>query len=348
MAAGLRKKYPGLVGRLPERKRLSTGLLTVDAALGGGVPEGSVIEYAGPAGAGKTTMALMLMRQALGVGEVGVVLDYEHALTVAYVEAIAQRPCLALQDMGKAAASGAIFLTQPTTAEEGASLVFDMAEALKGRLRIVLLDSIASFMPGAELEGEFGNVRPGLQAQMTTKFLAWSARILTPRNITLALCNQVRADMHGSVKFGPPAMKAAGPKALEHYCWQRVWLSVGENTPWRSVWPKTHCTYLRVKKNKTSPDRLGATRVVLQPGRGFSRVAEVIDLAIECGVLDGPMDELRWNGRGPWSLAQIFDALSAEDQRKPLDVLLADVVAKFGERPLGFDLEAKKNTDKSK
>lgn len=337
--AALLKKHPGYFIKPPERRRISTGSLTLDAALGGGVPEGGAIEFAGMPSAGKTTSALRLCGEACRSGGFALFLDYEHVTPADYAATISCLPVVALQQLSVARGERGLLIVQPNTLEDGAEILFSLSDALKDRLRAVVIDSVAMMSPSAMLEGDFDDVRPGLQALMVTKLMAWAAVRLPRYCTTTIVCNQLRADFSAKVSFkGGPAKKSAGPEALGHQLWQRVWLTPGAAPLWRPVFGETRQTYFRVVKNKTSPDILGRTHLVIEPGHGFSTEAEVIELGLQEGVLRGSVGgELLWAG-GKYSADSLLTALrNTSEPETALPALVAQVRARFVDRRIAFD-----------
>lgn len=321
---------------------MSTGFLTVDAALGGGVPRGGVIEVAGDEGTGKTTFALHLARQACAAGGWVLYLDYEHACFADYMARVSGMPVMELGEALQKKPERCIVWVVPDSLEDGDAVLTVMLDEIPKSLRMVVCDSFASMTPDATMKNDLGESRVGLQAQMLTEFLARVSKRLAKLGVIMYLANQLRADLTAQRKFGPPPLKSAGPRALGYYCWQRMRLFSGKIPSWEGVWPKTHCTYFAVKKNKTSRDRIGRTRLVIEPGQGFSAAAELLDLAVQERVLHSTDGGLKWRGRGPWIKARFIEKL-ADPQVGPqaMSELKADLLKATEGRTLALDLSQK-------
>lgn len=183
---------------------IPTGLPGLDEALGvGGLPRGRIVDIFGPEGSGKTTLCLQVIAQAQKQGGLAVFIDTEHAL-----------------DLGHAAHCGVkiedLYLSQPTTGEEA----LEIAEAvIRAGVDVVAIDSAATLIPRAELEGEMGDEHTGLQARLMSQALRKLAGPVREHNVVLIFTNQMRQQV--GVLFGSPE-KSTGGMALRFHASVRI------------------------------------------------------------------------------------------------------------------------------
>ena len=271
--ATLTKRFgEGTVMRLGEASHLAvevipTGSLSLDIALGvGGVPRGRVTEIYGPDGAGKTTLAQHIVAEAQKMGGVAAYVDMEHALDPAY-----------------AAACGVdvdgLYISQPDTGEQA----LEIAEALvrSGAMDVVVIDSVAALVPRAELEGEMGDSHPGLQARLMSQALRKLSGAIKQSNTAMIFTNQLREKI--GVMFGSPETTSGG-RALKFYASVRLDVRrvTGIKEKGEVIGSRTR---VRVTKNKVAPPfRVAEFDIVY--GQGISREGDVLDLAVEYGVVE--------------------------------------------------------------
>lgn len=290
---------------------MTTGFLSLDAALGGGIVEGGVVESFGAASSGKSTLSLHYARQCLKRdGDVGLYLDYEQSFDFDYA---AQITGLQVLTMDETPAPGPVlYCCQPDTLETGTDLALDLSKELGGKLRLVVCDSLAAMTPKAQLEGEIGDQHVGLQARLLGKFLSNASKRYTKVGTTLWIVNQIRTKIGGMGGFGSgPPTQSAGGMALQFYAWQRLSMSSGEMHAWKGHLPEgSHASYIKVEKNKTSPRRKGRTKLVIWPGRGISWEVELLDLMINHGVLKTSSGGFTMNGKGPYTKASLLRMLT--------------------------------------
>jgi recombination protein RecA len=271
--ATLTKRFgDGAVMRLGEATHLTvevipTGSLSLDVALGvGGIPRGRVTEIYGPDGAGKTTLAQHLVAEAQQMGGVAAYIDMEHALDPAY-----------------AAACGVdvenLYISQPDTGEQA----LEIAEALvrSGAVDVVVVDSVAALVPRAEIEGEMGDSHPGLQARLMSQALRKLSGAIKQSNTAMVFTNQLREKI--GVMFGSPETTSGG-RALKFYA--SVRLDVRRVTAIKEKGEVIGVrTRVRVTKNKVAPPfRVAEFDIVY--GEGISREGDLLDLGVECGVIE--------------------------------------------------------------
>lgn len=222
-------------------------------------------------------------------GQVAVYLDFEGSFMPEWAGVMSGMKVLHLEDaheMPKHADKKILLWTQPGSLEEGVNLIFSLSELFEERLRFIIIDSIAMMTPKAWLEGSQEDKTIGELARGMSKFLNIATSVLRKRKTTLWCVNQVRTVIGKFVPFGGDPSESAGGRALKFAATQRFKMSMGERHDWKAMLPKgSHSAYIKVEKNKTSPDRKGTTKLVLWPGKGFSPEVELIELMVQNGVL---------------------------------------------------------------
>src|SRR5438067_12533704 len=247
---------------------ISTGSLSIDIALGGkGLPRGRIIEIFGPEASGKTTVALHAVAQAQKVGGVAAFIDAEHALDPAW----AKRIGVDLEGL---------LVSQPSCAEDALKIAEMLVSS--NAVDIIVIDSVAALVPKAEVEGEIGDTHVGVQARLMSQAL----RILTPKIARTRTCivfiNQIRQKI--GVMFGNPETTSGG-LALKFY--SSVRLDVRKITGIKESGSEdTVGSRVRIKvvKNKVAPP-FRMAEVDLMHDRGICREADLLDLAVEDGIV---------------------------------------------------------------
>lgn len=240
VVAELRRRFgPGAIMRLGETPAaptavISTGWPQLDQALGvGGLPCGRIIDIFGPESSGKTTLCLHVIAAAQQQGGVCVFIDAEHAVDLAYA-----RQCGV--DLAR------LYLAQPATGEEALAVAEEM---VRGRAAVVVIDSAASLLPRAELEGEMGDNHAGLQARLMSQALRKLAGPVRQYGTVLIFTNQLR--QNPQALFGSSTEPTGGMALRFHASVQielhrlRAIKSSGDVVGWR--------IRAMVKKNKVAP-----------------------------------------------------------------------------------------------
>src|SRR5688572_13828732 len=188
-----------------EIETISTGSLGLDIALGvGGLPRGRVIEIYGPESSGKTTLALHTVAEAQKKGGVCAFVDAEHALDPVY----ARKLGVILDDL---------LISQPDTGEQALEIADTLVRS--GAIDVLVIDSVAALTPKAELDGEMGEVQPGLQARLMSQALRKLTGSISRSNTMVIFINQIR--MKIGVMYGSPETTTGG-NALKFYASVRL------------------------------------------------------------------------------------------------------------------------------
>lgn len=245
----------------------SSGCLSLDIALGvGGYPKGRIIEIYGPESSGKTTFALHAIAAAQKSGGRAAFIDAEHALDPKYAKALGVN-------------IDELLLSQPDTGEQA----LEIADALikSGAISIVVVDSVAALVPQAEIDGEIGDSHVGLQARMMSQAMRKLSGSISKTKTTAIFINQLREKV--GVLFGNPEVTPGG-RALKFYSSVRLDvrkkdpIKIGDNI----IGNKTQ---VKVVKNKVAPP-FKVINIDIMYGEGVSYEGELIDLAVEIGVLE--------------------------------------------------------------
>ncbi|AFY76240.1 MAG: recombinase RecA [Hydrococcus sp. C42_A2020_068] len=251
---------------------ISSGSLTLDLALGGGLPKGRVIEIYGPESSGKTTLALHAIAEVQKAGGVAAFVDAEHALDPTYSEALG----VDIQNL---------LISQPDTGEVALEIVDQLVRSTV--VDIIVVDSVAALVPRAEIEGEMGDNQVGLQARLMSKALRKIAGNISKSGCTVIFLNQLRQKI--GVTYGNPEVTTGGT-ALKFYASVRLDIRRIQTLKKGNEGEYGNRVKVKVAKNKVAPPfRIAEFDIIF--GKGISRVGCLIDLAEQTNVV---------NRKGAW------------------------------------------------
>ncbi|KHL97039.1 recombinase RecA [Paenibacillus sp. IHB B 3415] len=246
---------------------ISTGSIGLDLALGiGGIPKGRVIEIYGPEASGKTTVALHIIAEVQKLGGTGAFIDAEHALDPTYAKALGV-------DIDS------LLISQPDTGEQA----LEITEALvrSNAVNVIVVDSVAALVPKAEIEGEMGAVHMGLQARLMSQALRKLTGAISKTQCVIIFINQLREKI--GVMFGSPEVTSGG-RALKFFSSIRLDIRRIESIKSENKIVGNHIR-VKVVKNKLAPP-FRTTEFDIMYGEGISKMGELIDLGIECELVN--------------------------------------------------------------
>lgn len=289
----------GTIMRLGDATRMKvetipTGALTLDLALGGGLPKGRVIEIYGPESSSKTTLALHALAEVQKTGGIAAFVDAEHALDPVYAKALGV-------DIDN------LLISQPDTGEAALEIVDQLVRS--SAIEIIVVDSVAALVPRAEIEGEMGDSHVGLQARLMSQALRKIAGNMGKSGCTVIFINQLRQKI--GVTYGSPETTTGG-QALKFYASVRL-----DTRRIQTLKKGTEEYGIRVKvkvaKNKVAPPfRIAEFDVIF--GKGISTLGCLVDLAEETGVL---VRKGAWYSYGGENISQGRDNAIKYMEEKP-------------------------------
>lgn len=245
---------------------IPSGSLGLDLALGvGGYPKGRIIEIYGPESSGKTTLAIHAIAEAQKQGGLAAIIDAEHAFDRFYAA-----------NLGVDVSN--LLISQPDNGEQALEIADQLISS--AALDIVVIDSVAALTPKAEIEGEMGDNKVGLQARLMSQALRKLTGTISKTNCVAMFINQLREKI--GVMFGNPETTTGG-NALKFYASVRLDIRRGQQIK-NGDSVIGNRTKVKVVKNKMAPP-FRSTEFDVLYGEGISRVGEIIDLGVEYEVI---------------------------------------------------------------
>jgi len=278
---------------------IPSGSVALDIALGvGGYPRGRIVEIYGPESSGKTTLAIHAIAEVQKQGGIAAFIDAEHAFDQFYAESLGVD-------------TENLFISQPDNGEQGLEIADNLIRS--GAIDLIVIDSVAALTPKAEIEGDMGDSRMGLQARLMSQALRKLTGTISKTGCTCIFINQLREKI--GVMFGNPETTTGG-NALKFYSSVRVDIR-------RSSQIKNgeevigNRTKVKIVKNKVAPP-FRKVEFDIMYGKGISKSGEMVDMGVELNVVKKSGS---WFSYGDTKLGQGRDAVKQliEDNPELMD-----------------------------
>ena len=290
---------------------IPTGSIALNNALGvGGYPRGRIIEIYGPESSGKTTLAIHAIAEAQKLGGIAAIIDAEHAFDRFYAEALGV-------DVNN------LWISQPDNGEQALEIADQLIRS--SAIDVIVIDSVAALTPKAEIEGDMGESKMGLQARLMSQALRKLTATISKTNTCCIFINQLREKL--GVMFANPETTTGG-NALKFYSSVRLDIRrAGQIKDGEQV--LGNYTRVKVVKNKVAPPFRKAEFEILF-GQGISRTGEIVDLGVEYKIINKSGS---WFSYGDTRLGQGRDKVKqiVEDNPELADELQAKIAAAMKE-----------------
>jgi recombination protein RecA len=296
---------------------ISTGSISLDIALGiGGVPKGRVIEIYGPESSGKTTLATHIIAEAQKKGGIAAFIDAEHAFDKMYAKKLGV-------DVDN------LLISQPDNGEQALEIADNLIRS--GAIDVIVIDSVAALVPKAEIEGEMGDSKMGLQARLMSQALRKLTGTISKTGCCCIFINQLREKI--GVMFGNPETTTGG-NALKFYA--SVRLDIRRTSQIKdSDEVSGNRVKVKIVKNKVAPPfRIAEFDIMF--GEGISKTGEIIDLGVDFNIIKKAGS---WFSYGDTKLGQGRDAVKQLLLDNP--ELSEEIEAKIRAEVTGEKLEEK-------